>query len=128
MRKILFATAAALLLAPAAFASTPSFGLSSGNTLTLGSGSESITSGEAGAPNQTTFAFSANVGAGSTSISANKIDTAGATTSTSFNLGGGIASPSANINENGDSFGQASFTGNLDTDFNTQLNTGFDHF
>lgn len=121
MKKIFLASLlATTLLSSVAFASngsngndngsgsttTPSFSGSIGNTMTIGSGSQSITSAMGGSATAPTYAISGNVGAGFTSVSASPIAPVGTSTSVSFNVGGGLASAGGSFNENGNSYGQ----------------------
>ena len=138
MRKLLLATALfalpALALANGSSGSgstgssstgTP-FSITSSTTDTIGSGSQSISSGEATAPLGTTaFAISGNAGVGTTTISSTPDGLNAGSVSTSFNVGGGLASGGL-INENGNSYGQSIAT--FDTNLALSGQNGFSSF
>lgn len=127
MKKILLsASALTLVTASLAFANPPSgdtFTLGSSNTMTIGSGSESITGTEGGSPTQSTYAISGNGGIGETSFQAASDGLEGSSTSTSFNLGGGLASAGAAFSESGQSYGQTSDTFVLNTTVDATIPT-----
>jgi hypothetical protein len=141
MRKLLLATALfalpALALANGSNGSSGSgssgssstgtpFSITSSTTDTIGSGSQSISSGEATAPLGTTaFAISGNAGIGTTTISSSPDGLNAGSVSTSFNVGGGLASGGL-INENGNSYGQAIAT--FDTNLTLSGENGFTSF
>jgi hypothetical protein len=141
MRKLLLATALfalpALALAggsnnsgnenpPGGSSTGTPFSIISSTTATIGSGSQSISSGEATAPLGTTaFAISGNTGVGTTTISSTPDGLNAGSVSTSFNVGGGLASGGL-INENGNSYGQSLAT--FDTNLTLSGQNGFSSF